>query len=250
MSLLLSVKNLSKVYKLNKAEMNSFRETFRSIFNRQEQIRNEFFALNLASFDLSSGEILGITGPNGAGKSTLLKILSEVTYPTSGEVEIFGRVASMLEIGTGFHPELTGRENVFFNASLLGMNRAETEHKFDQILAFSEIGEFIDTPIKRYSSGMYVRLAFSVAIHTHVDLFLIDEVLAVGDINFQEKCKDKMKELSAAGAGIILVSHNQRMLEEFTSRLLLIEGGEIIFDGNTNEGLKLYDRKLDQEVYR
>lgn len=246
MSLLLSIKEVSKVYSLDDNTPSSFREAVSTFFQKKEALSQPFIALDKATFNLHEGEIIGITGANGAGKSTLLKILSEISYSTDGQIDIYGRMASMLEIGTGFHPELTGRENVYFNASLLGMSRAETKRKFEQIVSFSEIGEFIDIPVKRYSSGMYVRLAFSVAVHTNVNILLIDEVLAVGDIRFQDKCKTKIRELVEKGVGVIIVSHNLNMLEEFAARLILINKGKIVYDGNTKNGLSLYSQMMSQ----
>src|ERR1700730_15925505 len=174
----------------------------------------QFWALRDVSFEVKRGEVLGIIGRNGAGKSTLLKILSRITEPDRGRVELTGRVASLLEVGTGFHPELTGRENIFLNGAILGMKKTEIRRKFDEIVAFSDVERFLDTPVKQYSSGMYVRLAFSVAVHLEPEILVLDEVLAVGDVEFQKKCLDKMKEVaSRQGRTILLVSHNMAVVE-------------------------------------
>ena len=186
-----------------------------------------FWALQDVSFDVKKGEILGIIGRNGAGKSTLLKILSRVTTPTKGTAKIKGRVASLLEVGTGFHPELTGRENIFLNGAILGMSRAEIKKKFDEIVAFSEIEKFLDTPVKRYSSGMYVRLAFAVAAHLEPEILVVDEVLAVGDAQFQKKCLGKMENVSKEGRTVLFVSHNMNAIEQLCTSCLMIENGKI-----------------------
>lgn len=201
---------------------------------------NHIWALRDLSFDLRHGEILGIVGRNGAGKSTLLKILSRITDPTEGEAEIFGRVGSLLEVGTGFHPELTGRENVFLNGAVLGMRRSEIKRKLDAIIDFAEIERFMDTPVKRYSSGMYVRLAFAVAAHLEPDILIVDEVLAVGDARFQEKCLGKMGETASAGRTILFVSHNLGAVKALCSRAILVENGGLAADGRVDEVLARY----------
>ena len=190
-----------------------------------------FWALKDVSFTVGEGEIVGIVGSNGAGKSTLLKILSRVTEPTTGEAVLFGRVASLLEVGTGFHPELTGRENIFLNGSILGMRRAEIARKFDEIVAFSEVERFIETPVKHYSSGMYLRLAFAVAAHLEADILFIDEVLAVGDAAFQQKCLGKMGEVARSGRTIIFVSHNLLAVERLCNRALWLHEGGLRTEG-------------------
>ena len=197
--------------------------------NRRSQ--EEFWALNDVSFEVEQGERLGIIGRNGAGKSTLLKILSRITEPTRGRVSIWGSVSSLLEVGTGFHPELTGRENVFLNGSILGMSRAEITRKFDEIVAFAEVERFLDTPVKRYSSGMYVRLAFSVAAHLAPDILIVDEVLAVGDTHFQKKCLGRMEELSGTGRTVIFVTHSMDALMALCTRGILLDRGTVAFDG-------------------
>lgn len=205
----------------------------KSISNPQPAARNsEFWALKDVSFEVKRGEVVGIIGRNGAGKSTLLKILSRITAPTTGEVNIHGRVGSLLEVGTGFHPELTGRENVFLNGAILGMKRVEIERKFDEIVTFAEIEKFIDTPVKRYSSGMYVRLAFAVAAHLEPDILVIDEVLAVGDLQFQNKCFGKVDEVAKSGRTVLFVSHNIGAIQSFCHNALWIDMGRIKKYGN------------------
>jgi lipopolysaccharide transport system ATP-binding protein len=196
------------------------------------QVGDEFWAINDVSFDVVEGEVLGIVGRNGAGKSTLLKILSQVTAPTSGRITLRGRVASLLEVGTGFHPELTGRENVFLNGAIMGMTKAEIRRKFDEIVAFSECETFIDTPVKRYSSGMYVRLAFAVAAHLEPEILIVDEVLAVGDAQFQKKCLGKMGEASRGGRTVLFVSHNMVAVQSLCHRAVLLADGRVEFEGS------------------
>lgn len=203
----------------------------------------EFWALDSVSIDLNHGDRLGIVGRNGAGKSTLLKILGRITDPTSGRVEINGRIASLLEVGTGFHPELTGRENIFLNGTILGMTRAQIKNKFDQIVDFSEIEEFLDTPVKRYSSGMYVKLAFSVAAHLDSDILLVDEVLAVGDSSFQKKCMSKMDELSNASRTIVFVSHQSEKIKKLCNKVLWLEKGKLVEYGSAEEVVDRYEKK-------
>lgn len=193
--------------------------------------REEFYALRDISFEIKQGDRVGIIGRNGAGKSTLLKILSRITEPTDGRIEIKGRVASLLEVGTGFHPELTGRENIFLNGAILGMGRAEIKRKFDEIVAFAEVEKFLDTPVKRYSSGMYVRLAFAVAAHLEPEILIVDEVLAVGDTQFQKKCLGKMEEAGKGGRTILFVSHNMGAILSLCTRCILFENGWKIADG-------------------
>jgi lipopolysaccharide transport system ATP-binding protein len=199
-----------------------------------------FWALKDVSFDVQPGEVIGIIGRNGAGKSTLLKILSKITEPTSGRAEIIGRVASLLEVGTGFHPELTGRENIYLNGAILGMSRAEIRRKFDEIVEFSEIGRYLDTPVKRYSSGMYVRLAFAVAAHLEPEILIVDEVLAVGDARFQRKCIGKMGEVSESGRTVLFVSHNMSMIQRLCERVVLLERGEVAGNGDAAGVVRRY----------
>ncbi len=202
--------------------------------------REEFYALNNVSFELQQGERVGIIGRNGAGKSTLLKVLSRITEPTSGRISIKGRVASLLEVGTGFHPELTGRENIFLNGSVLGMSKREIMTKFDEIVAFAEIERFLDTPVKRYSSGMYVRLAFAVAAHLEPEILIVDEVLAVGDSEFQKKCLGKMQDVSSSGRTVLFVSHNMAAIQNLCDKAIFLKKGEVQTIGGAEEVISTY----------
>jgi lipopolysaccharide transport system ATP-binding protein len=203
-----------------------------------------FWALKDVSFDVQPGEVVGVIGRNGAGKSTLLKLLSRITEPSSGRVELRGRVGSLLEVGTGFHPELTGRENIFLNGSILGMTRREIARKFDEIVAFAEVERFLDTPVKRYSSGMYVRLAFAVAAHLELEILLVDEVLAVGDMAFQKKCLGKMQGISQSGRTVLFVSHNMGVMQNLCDRGLVLEAGQVKFQGDLSSGIAKYEAAL------
>src|SRR5690242_6302520 len=200
----------------------------------------EFWALRDVSFEVRRGEVLGIIGRNGAGKSTLLKILSRITEPSEGRVTIDGRVASLLEVGTGFHPELTGRENIFLNGAILGMTRAEIRRRFDEIVAFAEVERFLDTPVKRYSSGMYVRLAFAVAAHLQPEILVVDEVLAVGDAAFQKKCLGKMQDVATGGRTVLFVSHNMAAIARLCRRALLLQQGSVVADGPVQRVVSSY----------
>jgi lipopolysaccharide transport system ATP-binding protein len=259
----ISVEHLSKSYRIGKIGQGKLRRqaTFReALFNALfapylrlrgggEAARDQeiFWALKDVSFDVQPGEVVGIIGRNGAGKSTLLKILSQITEPTQGRVLIRGRVASLLEVGTGFHPDLTGRENVFLSGAILGMKRAEIRRKFEEIVAFSEIEKFIDTPVKRYSSGMYVRLAFAVAAHLEPEILILDEVLAVGDAEFQKKCLAKMHEIvSTQGRTVLLVSHNLHTIAEMCQRVVLLRSGTIAAFGDAAETIESYLAGLRQ----
>jgi lipopolysaccharide transport system ATP-binding protein len=202
--------------------------------------REDFWALRDISFDVAPGEVVGIIGRNGAGKSTLLKILSRITEPTEGRLTLHGRVASLLEVGTGFHPELTGRENIFLNGAILGMSRAEIIRKFDDIVSFAGVERFLDTPVKRYSSGMYVRLAFAVAAHLEPEILIVDEVLAVGDAEFQKKCLGKMHEVSRGGRTVLFVSHNMGAIQTLCSRAVWLDQGQVRFDGEAGDGINRY----------
>lgn len=202
--------------------------------------REEFWALNDISLDIKPGERVGIVGRNGAGKSTMLKILSRITEPTKGRVQLGGRVASLLEVGTGFHPELSGRENIYLNGAILGMSKAEIRRKFDAIVEFAEVEKFLDTPVKWYSSGMYVRLAFSVAAHLESDILIVDEVLAVGDARFQKRCMGHMKSIASAGRTILFVSHNMGAISELCDRAVLLQHGQLIGDGKTGQIIDQY----------
>ncbi len=204
-----------------------------------------FWALKDVSFEVQPGEVVGIIGRNGAGKSTLLKIIGRITEPASGRLEVRGRVGSLLEVGTGFHPELSGRENIYLNGSILGMKRSEIEKKFDAIVAFSEMEQFLDTPVKRYSSGMFVRLAFAVAANLEPEILIVDEVLAVGDVAFQKKCLGKINEVSKCGRTVLFVSHNLGMLRSLCNSILLLGNGRLVFQGDCEKGLDHYSRKLD-----
>ena len=200
----------------------------------------DFWALQDVTFEVKRGEVVGIIGRNGAGKSTLLKILSRITDPSDGRVELSGRVASLLEVGTGFHPELTGRENIYLNGAILGMSRTEIGRKFDAIAGFAEIEKFLDTPVKHYSSGMYVRLAFAVAAHMEPEILIVDEVLAVGDAQFQKKCIGRMSEVARGGRTVLFVSHNMGAIRKLTQRCLVLEGGRLSLDASVQEGVEAY----------
>jgi len=207
----------------------------------QRLIGQTFMALNGIDLEIPKGQAIGIIGKNGAGKSTMLKLLCRVTAPTEGTIDIYGRIASMLEVGTGFHPEMTGRENVYMNGAILGMTKAEIDAKMDQIIEFSEVGEFIDTPVKRYSSGMYVKLAFSVAAHLDSEIMIMDEVLAVGDMAFQKKCLNKMRDSSVTeGKTVLYVSHNMNTIRQLCDRCIVLNEGKIVFDGNVEEAISVY----------
>jgi lipopolysaccharide transport system ATP-binding protein len=211
----------------------------------------EFWALKNVSFEIKQGEAVGIIGRNGAGKSTLLKLLSRITEPSEGRIELEGRVASLLEVGTGFHPELTGRENIFLNGAILGMHRAEIKQKFDEIVAFAEVEKFLDTPVKHFSSGMYMRLAFAVAAHLEPEILVVDEVLAVGDAAFQKKCLGKMQDVSQCGRTVLFVSHNMEAISRLCARCLYLVKGEIKMAGDTRQVIKTYAeyfRQTDAEV--
>tara|TARA_R110000737_G_scaffold326830_1_gene340747 strand:- start:70 stop:1206 length:1137 start_codon:yes stop_codon:yes gene_type:complete len=239
----IKVENLSKKYRIGNNAHSTLRDTLSNLISKKKS--EEFWALKDLNFEIKKGEAIGIIGRNGAGKSTLLKILSKITRPTTGRIEINGRVSSLLEVGTGFHPELTGRENVYLNGSLLGMSRSEIKSKFDEILDFSGVEKFIDTPVKHYSSGMYVRLAFSVAAHLNTEVLLVDEVLAVGDADFQKKCLFKMDEIAGIGKTVLFVSHNIDAIKKLTKKSLLINDGSLeAFSGNENVINRYYGSKL------
>jgi len=209
--------------------------------NKKPIINDEFWALKDVSFEINQGDRVGIIGRNGAGKSTLLKILSRITEPTQGQIKIKGRVASLLEVGTGFHPELSGRENIYLNGAILGMSKVEIKRKFDEIIAFAEIEKFLDTPVKRYSSGMYVRLAFSVAAHLEPEILIVDEVLAVGDVQFQKKCLGKMQDVSQdQGRTVLFVSHNINAIQRLCSQCVMLERGKLVDFSNTTDAISRY----------
>lgn len=244
------VESLSKQYRLgeSRAAYATFREaltggisTMGERFRRNGgQTQKSLWALKDVSFEVEQGEVVGIIGRNGAGKSTLLKILSRITEPTSGKVDLYGRVGSLLEVGTGFHPELSGRENIYLNGAILGMRKTEIERKFDEIVDFAEIEEFIDTPVKRYSSGMYVRLAFAVAAYLEPDILIVDEVLAVGDMAFQKKCLGKMHDVTQEGRTVLFVSHNMIAIKSLCNRAILLDAGRIACEGSVDQVTNAY----------
>ncbi|NUM47372.1 MAG: ABC transporter ATP-binding protein [Anaerolineales bacterium] len=256
MTTVISVENLSKTYRLGQIGTGTFTTDLKVWWAKrrgrpnpllkigQRELDNdeaeELWALNNLSFTVNQGQVLGIIGRNGAGKSTLLKVLSRVTAPTSGKIKVKGRIASLLEVGTGFHPELTGRENIYLNGAILGMKHDEITHKFDEIVNFSEVEKFIDTPVKRYSSGMYVRLAFAVAAHLDPEILVVDEVLAVGDAEFQKKCLGKMGDVANDGRTVLFVSHNMHAIASLTSHSILLSNGSIKFQGNSSEAISKY----------
>ena len=257
MSPVIQVSNLSKAYRIGKklvradslvgllrdtltAPLRNFRMMRHPASAESERDKELHWALRDVSFDLQQGEVLGVIGRNGAGKSTLLKILSRISEPTSGEVKITGRVASLLEVGTGFHPELTGRENVYLNGTILGMRKKEIDRKFDEIAEFSGVEKFLDTAVKRYSSGMKVRLAFAVAAHLDPEILIIDEVLAVGDASFQKRCIERMLEISREGRTILFVSHNIDLVDRLCNRAIVLRGGGLEFKGNVHDAIAYY----------
>ena len=265
---LLEIDGVSKDYRLGQLSGKTLQADLASWFARirgkedpntkigaGERISNGTLrALDKVNLNVNRGDALAITGRNGAGKSTLLKLISRITLPSEGEIRIRGRVASLLEIGTGFNPELTGRDNIYLNGAILGMNRAETTSKLKQIIEFSEIEPFIDTPVKRYSSGMYVKLAFAVAAHLDPDVLICDEVLAVGDLAFQQKCLSKMRDVARDGRAVLYVSHNMRTVAELCNRGVFLDGGKLTYDGTVDRAIELYsgsgvrdlDRNLDE----
>jgi lipopolysaccharide transport system ATP-binding protein len=257
----IQVDKLSKRYRIGKAVerqsrrqavMNTLAAPFRYLAStlREPAPDELIWALKDVSFEVKQGEVIGIIGRNGAGKSTLLKILSRITEPTSGQALINGRIGSLLEVGTGFHPELTGRENIYLNGAILGMRKAEIDHKFDEIVAFAEVGKFIDTPVKRYSSGMYVRLAFSVAAHLEPEMLLVDEVLAVGDLSFQQKCLNRIKGLTSNGMTVLLVSHNMTAIQSACSRAIYLDKGGLVAQGETLDVIQEYKLALQRSNFR
>jgi lipopolysaccharide transport system ATP-binding protein len=257
MNTVIRVDGLSKLYKIGIARhqygtlRDHIAEGLKSILriNRESARHDEeslFWALQDVSFEIQEGDVVGVIGRNGAGKSTLLKILSRITKPTAGLVEIHGRVGSLLEVGTGFHPELTGRENIFLNGAILGMKKVEIERKFDEIVGFADIERFIDTPVKRYSSGMYVRLAFAVAAHLEPEVLLVDEVLAVGDAAFQKKCMGKMGDVAGQGRTVLFVSHNMAAIQHLCNKVILLDAGKVAFLGSANEVITYYLNRLPE----
>jgi lipopolysaccharide transport system ATP-binding protein len=239
----ISVVNLSKEYNLGRYDVSeNLRDAIKNAITGRKDPNSDkkFKAIDNISFELEQGKVLGLIGPNGAGKSTLLKLLAGITRPTSGFIRYSGRIGTLLEVGTGFHPELTGRENIYLNGAILGMKRREVKSKFDEIVAFSGVEKFLDTPVKRYSSGMYVRLAFSVAAHLEPEILIVDEVLAVGDADFQKKCINKMREISSSSRTVIFVSHNQAAIESLCDSCALIDRGKLKYFGRTSLALDAY----------
>jgi lipopolysaccharide transport system ATP-binding protein len=251
---IIEVSGVSKRYRLGAIGATTIRDETERFFARlrgraASANKNDFWALRDVSFDVQPGEVVGIVGRNGAGKSTLLKVLSRITEPTSGEIRLRGRVASLLEVGTGFHPELSGRDNIFLNGAILGMRRTEITRKFDEIVAFSEVERFLDTPVKRYSSGMYVRLAFAVAAHLEPEILIVDEVLAVGDQQFQQKCLGKMREVSRGeGRTVLFVSHNMAAVRSLCSNAILLSAGQVVFNGSTTDVVDRYNGLVGSNV--
>ena len=252
---IITVENLGKCYRIQHQQRERYTalrdvltNKVKSLFRpqtsdfRSQTSEEDFWALKDVAFEIKQGDGVGIIGRNGAGKSTLLKILSRITEPTEGRVTLRGRVASLLEVGTGFHPELTGRENIFLNGAILGMTRAEIRGKFDEIVAFAEVEKFLDTPVKRYSSGMYVRLAFAVAAHLEPEILIVDEVLAVGDTAFQKKCLGRMESASQSGRTVLFVSHNVAALQSLCSRGVVLNAGQVAFDGPISEAFGHYSK--------
>lgn len=249
MTPILEVQNIGKKYRIQHLAGGylSLRERMVSALKFERKNEEDFWALRDVSFEVKSGESIGIIGANGAGKSTLLKILSKITPPTTGKIISRGRIASLLEVGTGFHPELTGRENIFFNGSLLGMKRLEIEKKFDEIVDFSGVEKFLDTPLKHYSSGMQLRLAFAVAAHLNIEILVVDEVLAVGDLEFQKKCLGKMEQVTNEGRTLLFVSHNMGLVKSICQKAFVLEKGEITFHGKSDQAIEHYTNLLVQK---
>ena len=257
MAPIIEIKNISKQYRIGEAASmyGNLRETLTQVLRKpwtamrnslgngnggDKGNQNSFWALRDINFDVEKGDTIGIIGSNGAGKSTLLKILSRITDPTEGYVKIRGQIASLLEVGTGFHPELTGRENIYLNGAIMGMHKAEIDTRFDEIVGFAGISKFLDTPVKRYSSGMYVRLAFSIAAHLDPEILIVDEVLAVGDVAFQKKCLGKMAEACERARTVLFVSHNLAAVEALCTRVIVLQEGSVVFNGPSKEGVQRY----------
>ena len=244
----IKIKGIGKKYVLGKKKSQSFRNSFSNLFTNQSTRSEEFWALKDISFNIKKGEVTGIVGKNGAGKSTLLKILSQITKPTKGIIEVEGRLASLLEVGTGFHPELTGEENIYLNGTILGMSRKEVKSKFDEIVDFSGVEKFLHTPVKRYSSGMYVRLAFSVAAHLSCEVMVIDEVLAVGDFDFQKKCLGKMKNIANEGKTVLFVSHNMAAVKSLCTSGILLDHGRLTYKGDVDTTIKKFLSNRTEQI--
>lgn len=233
----ITIKNMSKDFIIYADKANTLKERIVRFSNNKKEVRHILKNINL---EIKKGETVALIGVNGSGKSTLLKLITKIIYPTSGSIKVKGKLASLLELGAGFHPDFSGRENIYFNASIFGLTKSEIDNRLDDIIAFSELGSFIDTPVRTYSSGMYMRLAFSVAINVDADIILIDEILAVGDQRFQEKCMNKMQELKKMGKTMVFVSHSKEAVEFLCDRAVWINNGEIQKDGKTKEVLAEY----------
>jgi len=233
----ISVQHVSKLF--HKQKQRTFKELIPALFGGQKVV-DSFWALEDINFEVKKGETIGIVGPNGSGKSTLLKLIAGVSRPTKGKITVNGRIAPLIELGAGFHPELTGRENVFLNGVILGLTRKEIEAKFKEIVDFAELWDFIDQPVKHYSSGMYLRLAFAVAVHTDPEILLIDEILAVGDASFQEKCFARLRAFQEAGKTIVIISHDLTSVQDFSDKALLIQNGKVQFAGKPAEVIAHY----------
>ncbi len=247
----IALQDVGKMYRLGRSNQGmSFRDAFSDTisstlrrfrgFGEDRSRNDDFWALRNVSFEIKPGEAVGILGRNGAGKSTLLKVLSRITEPTEGSARLRGRVGSLLEVGTGFHPDLTGRENIYLNGAILGMKRTEIRRQFDEIVAFSEVERFLDTPVKRYSSGMYIRLAFAVAAHLEPEILLVDEILSVGDIEFQKKCLGKMNDVASHGRTVVFVSHHMEAISTLTSRCIVFKSGEMVLDAPTDQAIRSF----------
>ncbi len=233
-----SFENVSKLYRLRQER--TFKELLQTLLQRSSKSK-EFWALKNISFSIKKGETIGIIGSNGSGKSTMLKLVAGVSVPTKGNIMVNGKIAPLIELGAGFHPELTGRENVYLNGIILGMKREYIKKKFEEIVDFAELWDFIDQPVKHYSSGMYLRLAFAVAVHTEPDILLVDEILAVGDTKFQEKCLKKINDIVSNGATLIIVSHDLKMIARQCQKVIVMNKGKMVFFGETKDGISLLD---------
>lgn len=256
---MIKVENLSKIYKYGEiggttlteelqrlhARLHKKEDPTKIIGSKNYNRGEKFYALKDVSFEVNTGDTLGIIGNNGAGKSTLLKLISRITAPSDGKIYLNGKVSSLLEVGTGFHPDLTGRENVYMNGAILGMKKKEIDQKLDEIIDFSEIRDFIDTPVKRYSSGMYVKLAFAVASHLNSEIIIMDEILAVGETPFQIKCINKMKEIANSGKTVLYVSHNLNTVKQLCNRCIVLDKGKLVYSGDTESSIKYYMEQVN-----
>lgn len=236
----INFETVSKKFKKGRAYI--LKEALIDVFRPNKQ--EDFWAIQDVTFQIDRGESVGIVGANGSGKSTILKLIAGITTPTKGKITIDGRISPLIELGAGFHPELTGRENIYLNGTILGLSKKEIDEKFNSIVDFSELGDFIDTPVKHYSSGMYMRLGFSVAVHTSPDILLVDEILAVGDIAFQKKCLDKIRQFHKAGTTIVIISHNMETLKTFCQRMILVVDGKILKSGANNKVIGEYTKLM------